>query len=239
MQNRVFAVLGQDHELMAGVAADRSALGLDGQVVQPATLEDAAIGGIHGLVALVQSFQGGVEAVGVLHEEFAGAQHAEPRPLFVAELGLDLIHRDRHLPVAGNLMRDQVGDRLFVRRPQGHVDLAVLPLDLELDEHVAEGVDPPALFEETDRREGRHEQFHRPGGVHPLADDLLGLLQGPQAQRQVGIRPGHDLVDQSGAEHEDMAGDFRPFGRFFHRGDQRAGPEHGKEGVRDIWKHAF
>ena len=133
-------------------------------------------------------------------------------------------------------MRDQVGDRLFVRGPQGHLDLAVLPLDLELDQHVAEGVDPPALLEQADGREGRHEQFHRPGGVHPLADDLLGLLQGPQSQRQVGIGPGHDLVDQSGAEHEDMAGDFRPFGRFFHRGDERAGPEHGREGVRGLGK---
>ena len=66
-----------------------------------------------------------------------------------------------------------------MRRSQGHVDLAVLPLDLELDEHVAEGVDSPALLEEPQRREGRHEHFHGGGGIHPLADDVLGLLQGP------------------------------------------------------------
>ena len=127
-------------------------------------------------------------------------------------------------------MRDQVGDRLFVGGAEGHLYLAVLPLDLELDQHVAEGVDPPALLEQSDGREGRHEQFHGPGGVHPLADDLLGLLQGTQSQRQVGIGPGHDLANQPGAEHEDMAGDFRPFGRFFHRRDERAGPKHGKKG---------
>ena len=51
----------------------------------------------------------------------------------------------------------------------------------------------------------------------------------PQPQRQIRVGPGHHLVDQSGAEHQHVAGDFRPFGRFFHRGDQRAGPEHGRD----------
>ena len=50
----------------------------------------------------------------------------------------------------------------------------------------------------------------------------------PEPERQIGVGPGHHLVDQSGAEHEDVAGDFRPFGRFFHRGDERAGPVHGE-----------
>ena len=147
--------------------------------------------------------------------------------LFIAELGLNLIHRQWHLPIAVDLVRDQVGDRLFVRGPQGHVDAAALPLDLQLDEHVAEGVDAAALLEQADGRERRHEDFHRPGGVHAAADDLLGLLQRPQAQRQIGIGPGHHLVDQPRAEHEDMAGNLRPFGRFFHGGNERAGPVHG------------
>ena len=51
-------------------------------------------------------------------------------------------------------MRDQVGDRLFVGGPQGHMDLAVLPLDLELDQHVAEGVDSAALLEQADAASG-------------------------------------------------------------------------------------
>ena len=77
------------------------------------------------------------------------------------------------------------------------------------------------------RRHGGHEQFDRAGGVHFLADDPLGLFQRPPSQRQIGIGPGHHLVDQARPEHEDVAGDFRPFGRFLHGGDQRAGPVHG------------
>ena len=84
----------------------------------------------------------------------------------------------------------------------------------------------PVCSQRPSGRQGGHEQLDGPGGVHSSADDLLGLLQGPQPQRQIGVGPGHDLVDQPGAEHEDVAGDFRPFGRFLHRGDERAGPEH-------------
>ena len=66
-----------------------------------------------------------------------------------------------------------------------------------------------------------------PARVHFLADDLLRLAQRPQAQGQIGVGPGHHLRHQAGAEHEDVAGDFRPFGRFLHRGNERVGPEHG------------
>ena len=88
----------------------------------------------------------------------------------------------------------------------------------------------PGLLPERNRRQGGHEQFDGPGGVHFLADDPLGLAQRTQAQGQIGIGPGHHLVDQPGAEHEDVAGDFRPFGRFLHRGNERVGPKHGSDG---------
>ena len=90
---------------------------------------------------MVQPFDRGVEAVGVFHDEFAGAQDAEPRPLFVAKLGLNLIQRDRHLAIAGDLPRDQIGDDFFVRRPQGQLHALFCRRDLELDQHVAKRVD--------------------------------------------------------------------------------------------------
>ena len=77
MEHDVLAVLGGDHEFMAGVAADGTAFGLHRQVAQPAAVENAAVGRVHLLVAVVEGLDRHVEAVGVLHEEFAGAQHAE------------------------------------------------------------------------------------------------------------------------------------------------------------------
>ncbi len=116
MEHDVFTVFRRHHEFMAGVAADGAAFRLDRQVTQPGAIEDAAIGRVHLLVAPVQGLQRHVEAVGVLHEEFAGAEHAEPRPLLVAKLRLHLVERQGHLPIARQAAGNQLGDDLLVRR---------------------------------------------------------------------------------------------------------------------------
>jgi len=53
MDHGVFAVFGQHHEFMAGVAADGSAFGFDNQIVESRPIEDAAIGLVHNVVAVV------------------------------------------------------------------------------------------------------------------------------------------------------------------------------------------
>ena len=45
---------------------------------------------------------------------------------------------------------------------------------------LSKGADAAALLEQPDGRQGGHEDFHGPGGIHSAADDLLGLLQRPQ-----------------------------------------------------------
>ena len=65
------------------------------------------------------------------------------------------------------------------------------------------------------RRQGGHEQFDGPGGVHFLADDPLGLAQRPQAQRQIGIRPGHHLVDSPARSISTWLGISAPSGVSF------------------------
>ena len=52
VQHGIFAVVGRDHELVARIAADRSAFGLHGQVLQAAAIEDPAIGRVHLVIAL-------------------------------------------------------------------------------------------------------------------------------------------------------------------------------------------
>ncbi len=62
-------------------------------VVEPAGVEDRAVGGAHILVGRGQALPVGVEGVGVLHDELAAAHQAEARPDLVAELGLDLVEQ--------------------------------------------------------------------------------------------------------------------------------------------------
>ena len=113
---------------------------------------------------------------------------------------------------------DQVGDDFFVRRAQGQVHLPVLPrCTLNWISTLPNASTRPVRSHRSIGVQGRHEQFDRPGAVHFLADDPLGLAQRPQPQRQVGVGPGHQLADQPGAQHQHVAGDLRPFGRFLHR----------------------
>ena len=57
-------------------AADLAAIGLHLAVVQTAALANGAVGLPHGVVGLLQRLLGGVEAVGVLHDELFSAHFA-------------------------------------------------------------------------------------------------------------------------------------------------------------------
>ena len=53
-EDEVLARVGGDHELLAGGAADRTAVGFHGHGFQSAAAEDAPVGPIHGRIGLVQ-----------------------------------------------------------------------------------------------------------------------------------------------------------------------------------------
>ena len=53
-ENEVLARVGGDHELLAGGAADRTAVGFHGHGFQSAAAEDAPVGLIHGRIGLAQ-----------------------------------------------------------------------------------------------------------------------------------------------------------------------------------------
>ena len=53
-EDEVLARIGGDHELLAGGAADRTAVGFHGHGFQSAAAEDAPVGPIHGRVGLAQ-----------------------------------------------------------------------------------------------------------------------------------------------------------------------------------------
>ena len=93
------AGFGDDHELVAALAADGAGIGLHRAVCQAATGENAAVSVIHLIIALIQAGFVAVEGIKILHDELAAAHQAEPRPDLVAELVLDLVQHQRQLPV--------------------------------------------------------------------------------------------------------------------------------------------
>ena len=86
------------------------------ELAEAETVEDAAVGVAHGLVALLGTLQIAVEAVGVLHGELTPAHQAKARAALVAELGLDLVEVLRQLLVTAKLLPGDVGDHLFAGR---------------------------------------------------------------------------------------------------------------------------
>ena len=68
---------------------------------------------------------------------------------------------------------------------------------------------PAARFlPELRRLHRRHAQLQGTGTVHFLADDPLGLLQGPEADGEPGIQSCREAADHPGPQHELMTEDL-------------------------------
>ena len=99
IEHLAFAGGGENDEFVAEIAADRPGIGHHWDRLQAHALEGAHIGQHH----LAIGDDGGrvieIEAVAVLHQEFAPAHHAEARAHLVAEFPLDMIQDLRQFPV--------------------------------------------------------------------------------------------------------------------------------------------
>ena len=209
---------------MADRAAHHARVALDHHAVEAAALVDAVVGGDLQTVALLQGLFAHVEAVGVLHDELARAQHAALGARLVAFLGLDVVPHLRQLLVAVDLARGEPGDDLFVGHGEDHVGaLAVL----EAEHLAADGVEAAALLPDLCRLQDRHEHLLAADRVHLLADDLLDLLHHAPAGRQVHVDAGGELAHEAGADHQLVADGLRAGRILFHGGQKQLTDAHG------------
>ena len=212
----VFAGIGQHHELVREIAADGAGVGFHGAEAQAQTLEDAAVGVVHQLVAFVGTGIAGIEGIGVLHDEFTAAHQAEAGADLVAELGLDLVQTHGQLAVGAHFAAHQVGDDFLMRGAKAVIAVVAV---LEAQQLLAVVLPAAGLFPEVAGDDHGHEQLGETGGVHFLAHHALHVFQGLQAQRQVDVHAGGELADHAGAQQQLVADHFR-FGRgFLERGD--------------------
>src|SRR4051812_17462212 len=200
------AGIRQDLELVAQIAADRAGIGAHRDCLQPHPRKGAQIGNEHLVVGVPGPSLIEVEAVIILHQEFAAAHHAKARAHLVAELPLDMIEVLRQIAVTLDRVADDRRYLFLVGRPVQH--LAVVAV-ADAQHLLAVIVVPAALAPQLGRLDRRHQDFLRPGAVLLLADDLLDALQHAQAERQPGIDPGARLPDHAGAQHQAVRGDLR------------------------------
>ena len=203
---------------MGAAAADRSGIGRDDPEVESRTLEYPAVRVVHSSIARLVRLLAQVEGVGVLHHEFPRPHDAEAGTHLVAKLGLDLIQVDRQLPVAAYFAPCDVGDDLFVGRPETEVPLVTIP-----DPQQLRPVLLPAagLLPELGGLNGGHEHLERARRVHFLANDVLDLAQHPHPEGEPGVETRREGPDEPGTQHQPMADDLRVRGRFLDGGEER------------------
>ena len=215
------AGVGEDDELVTHVAADRAGFGGHGNRFQPHAVEGPQVGNEHLVVGDARVLDREVEGIGILHQEFAPAHHAEARPDLVAEFPLDMIEDARQLLVGLHAVAEDLGDQLLVGRAVKH--LALMPV-ADAQHLLAIDLVAAAFLPDFRRLDGRHEQFERAGAVLLLANDALDLAQDPVAKGQPGVDAGARLPDEAGAQHQ-LVGDDLGFLRVIAQQGQEVAAE--------------
>ena len=168
---------------------------------------------------------GGVEGIGVLHQELLSAHQAKARTDLVPELGLNLVEILRELPVGIQFVGCERGDDLFVGGPEDPLLAGGIP---HLEQHPGGRLIAPRLLPNVDGLQGGHEHLDAAGPVHFFADNLLDLAQHLQAQRQERVQTTRQLSNQPCTQQELMGYDFCIRGGFLEGRNERLRPKHGK-----------
>ncbi|MND68250.1 hypothetical protein D3C80_596940 [compost metagenome] len=221
----VFTGLCQYMEFVGVATADRAGVGLHRTEVQAQAGKDVAVGQVHAVVGFLQGSLVGMEGVGVLHDELAATHQAEARTDFVTELGLDLVHVQRQLFIAVELVAGQVGDHFFVG--WAHAEVTTVAV-FQAQQLWAVLFPTTGFLPQLGRLDARHQHFQGAGGVHFFADHGLNLAHYPKAHRQPGIKAGCELADHAGPQHELVADDDRVGRGFFLGSEQILTGAHGR-----------
>ncbi len=219
----IFARGRNDLEFFGQVAANRSAVGRHGAVAQAKAVEDLAVGIGHDLVAGLGAGRILVEAVGILHDEFAPAHQAKARTALVSELGLDLVEVLGQLLVAAQLLTSHIGDHLFAGGLHDKVS-AVSVLDTQqFRAHLAKAT---CLLPKLGGLHHRHGHLDGARAIHFLAHDSLNLADHPQPHGHVVVNAGPELFNHPGTGHELVADDLGVGRSFLEGGDKKSGGFH-------------
>jgi hypothetical protein len=132
------------------------------------------------LVTFVHSLFIDIEAIGILHNEFASTHDAEARPNLISELGLDLIEIERHLAIRSNFFSGNIRDDLLVGGPQTTISVVAVLQPCQLASIFFPSM---ALLPELRRLNKGEKDLNGTGSVHLLTDDGLYFSNGSKAER--------------------------------------------------------
>ena len=174
-----------------------------------------------------------MEGIGIFHDEFPPSHQSEARPYLIPEFGLDLIEIDRELPVGAQQISRKACDHLFMGRTEAEFTaLAVLKVE---HDPLPCGVSlpPPASLPQLGRMQLREKGFEGAGAIHLLSHDAGDALDHLPHHREVGVDPGTNAPDVSGAKKQLMGGDLGFRRHIAQRHQHLAGDAHGRRRIED------
>ena len=180
---------------MRSSATHHTGVGFDGCRRYVAAIKDALVGLVEGAVGFVQAGSIDVQAVGVLHDEFAHADQTATGANFVAELGLDVVEQFGQLPVGIDFTPGQLDDDLLV----GHRQRIILPPSiLELDQGWPHTVPTTGVLPKRSRVHHWHVHFLAFNSIHLLAENVLDFEGDAPTQVHIGVEPGAQRTNKVG-----------------------------------------
>ena len=205
-------------------AADGARIRANGSEGKSDAVQNLAVGRIHLVVGDARSLRRAVKAVGILHDEFAGAHHAKARAALIAKLRADLIEIHRQLTPARKFIARQISDD-FLARGLNHkvAGMAVLKA-----QKLGTVLGPAAGFlpELCGLNDG-HRELNGAGGIHFLADDLFNFFLHAQTHRHDGVDACGKSFGKTGTNGQNLAGDFSVSRSFFKSGNIKLARAHG------------
>ena len=175
----ILAGPGNRNKLLRVFASNGSTVGMNDDEAQATAGKDRPVSLSHRKIAYVHALVIGIEAVEVLHDEFAYTQQAAARARLVTKLGLNLVDPLRQIAVAAHELGYQRCHHLFMGWTKDHVASLAIP---QLEQHVAKHLRTrwapsgwwyvPEVFWLKDR----HDNFLSTGTVHLLTHDLRNLV---------------------------------------------------------------
>ena len=120
-----------------------------------------------------------------------------------------MIEIERQAFVRFHVGAENLGDHFLVGRAEQQ--FALVPVG-DAQHFRAIGIVAAAFAPQIRQLQRRHQEFDGAGAVLLFANDLLDLLQDPQAQRQPGIDARRLLPHHAGAQHQAMGDDLRLLG---------------------------
>lgn len=179
--------------------------------------EDALVCVAHGFVGVVQAGVVDIEGVGVLHDEFAGADDSGAWAGFVTVFMLNLVEGDGKIFVGGVHVFDCQREHFFVGWSQ---EVVVFAAVFEPEEVGAVFFPTVGGFVGLTWEEGWEVHFLRAGGVHFFADYGFDFAEYFQAEWQPGVDSWGCAAYVSGT-HKEFVGTDLCVGRIVAEGTDK------------------